>query len=160
MSLDSNASTAAPSAATPKSINLDGEMTAAQPLSVGIAPADLVCTTIPGNLLVANQGVSQYKLDEQEAENLLIEFKANMAEQFPFVVIQPNYTSQSLHHDRPLLSKAIIVAASHENSDRQMALGADLMENLTTRLLFRAEKSLDILQALLILIAWYEYSAL
>lgn len=160
VSLDSNGSTAGPSAATPKSINLDGETTAAKPLSGGIAPADLVCATIPGNLPVASQGVSQLEPDEQEAEILLTEFKTNMTEQFPFVVIQPDCTSQSLHHERPLLSKAIIVAASHENSDRQLALGANLMENLTTRLLFRAEKSLDLLQALLILTAWYEFSAL
>ena len=47
-----------------------------------------------------------------------------------------------------------MVASSHRNSDRQMALGANLMEDLTMRLLFRAEKSLDLLQALLVLIAW------
>lgn len=50
-----------------------------------------------------------------------------------------------------------MVAASHENSDRQLAMGLQLIDNLTPRLLFRAEKSLDLLQALLVLIAWYEY---
>ena len=92
--------------------------------------------------------------DDQEAELLLLEFKTNMTEQFPFVVIAPDSTSQSLQHEKPLLWKAIIVAASHEKSDRQLALGSKLMEDLTTRLLLRVERSLDVLQALLIFIAW------
>ena len=96
----------------------------------------------------------QLEPDEQEAEILLLEFKKNMTEQFPFVVIDSDSTSQSLHNERPLLWKAIMVAASHGNSDRQMALGATLLEDLTTRLLLKAEKSLDLLQALLVFIAW------
>ena len=83
-----------------------------------------------------------------------------MTEQFPFVVIRPEETSQSLRSEKPLLWKAIMVAAAHENSDRQLSLGANLMEDITTRLLFRAEKSLHLLQALLVFIAWYALAAL
>ena len=96
----------------------------------------------------------QLEPDEQEAEIILREFKTNMTEQFPFVVIDSDSTSQSLHSERPLLWKAIMVAASHGNSDRQMAFGANLLEDLTTRLLLKAEKSLDLLQALLVFISW------
>ena len=92
--------------------------------------------------------------DDQEAETLLLEFKTNMTEQFPFVIITPDNTSQSLQQERPLLWKAIMVAASHEKSDRQLALGSKLMEDLTTRLLLKVERSLDLLQALLVFIAW------
>lgn len=160
MSLDSNASTVGLSIATPQSINLDAETTAVKILGGAIAPADLVCTTTAGNLSIASQGMSQLDPDEQEAQDLLLEFKKTMTEQFPFVVVDPYITSQSLHQERPLLWKAIIIAASHENSYRQMVLGADLMEDLTKRLLLRAEVSLDLLQALLVFIAWYELSAL
>lgn len=160
VSLDYNVSAVGHSTATPQSINLDGEAAAAQTLGSDLPPADLLCTTSAGNLPVTSQGVSQLEPDGQEAEVLLLEFKTNLTEQFPFVVIHPDITSQSLHHGRPLLWKAIIVAASHENSDRQMGLGASLMEDLTTRLLFRAEKSLDLLQALLVFIAWYHYHTL
>ena len=92
--------------------------------------------------------------DDREAELLLLEFKTNMTEQFPFVVIAPDSTSQSLLHEKQLLWKAIMVAASHQTSDRQLALGSKLMEDLTTRLLLGVERSLDLLQALLIFIAW------
>lgn len=160
MSLDSNASTAGLSIATPQSINLDAETTAVKILGGAIAPADLVCTTTVEKLSIACQGMSQLDPHEQEAQDLLLEFKKNMTEQFPFVVVDPYITSQSLHQERPLLWKAIIIAASHGNSYRQMVLGADLMEDLTKRLLLRAEVSLDLLQALLVFIAWYHYHTL
>ena len=106
---------------------------------------------------VATDRTLSVEPNEQEAEIMLLEFKVNMTEQFPFVVIPTDSTSQSLQRERPLLWKAIMVAASHKNSDRQLALGLKVIDNLTPRLLFRAEKSLDLLQALLVLIAWYEF---
>ena len=120
----------------------------------GVVPADLVSTPISGSLSVTHQRPLQFELNEQESENVLLEFKTNMAEQFPFVVIHPDSTPGSLGQERPLLWNAIIAAASHGDSDRQMTFGANLVEDLTTRLLLMAEKSLDLLQALLILIAW------
>ena len=94
---------------------------------------------------VATDRTLSVEPNEQEAEIMLLEFKVNMTEQFPFVVIPTDSTSQSLQRERPLLWKAIMVAASHKNSDRQLALGLKLIDNLTPRLLFRAEKSLDLL---------------
>lgn len=158
MSLDSNASAAGPSTGTPQSINLDGETTAVRTFGGSIASADIAFAPTAGNLSFSNQGVPPVEPHGQEAEMLLLEFRTNMTEQFPFVVVHPDRTAQSLHCERPLLWKAIMVAALHRNSDRQMAVGAKLMENLTTRLLFKAEKSLDILQALLIFIAWYGFN--
>lgn len=160
VSLDSNASTAGPSIAAPQSINPDGEISAPKNLNCSLAPVDHLSTAPAGKLSVARTAPSQLEPDQREADLWLLEFKTNLAEQFPFVVLHPQSTSQSLHHERPLLWKAVMVASSHRNSDRQMALGANLMEDLTMRLLFRAEKSLDLLQALLVLIAWYHYHTL
>lgn len=53
-----------------------------------------------------------------------------------------------------------MVAASHGDPTRQLTLGSELMEDLISRLLFRTERSLDLLQGLLIFIAWYAISAL
>ena len=121
-------------------------MTTAQNISDSILSNDPIGGATDGSLSVEPDG--------QEAEILLLEFKTNMTEQFPFVVISPEKTSQSLQQEKPLLWKAIMVAALHENSHRQLALGSKLMEDLTTRLLLKVERSLDLLQALLIFIAW------
>ena len=121
-------------------------MTTVRNLSDGILSNDPIGSATDRSVLV--------EPDNQEAEILLLEFKANMTEQFPFVVITPDSTSQSLQQEKPLLWKAIMVAASHGKSHRQLALGSKLMEDLTTRLLLKVERSLDLLQALLIFIAW------
>ena len=131
---------------------LDGGMKIVQKTSDSISPNDPIGCVTDSSLSV--------EPNDQEAEILLLEFKTNMTEQFPFVVIAPDSTSQSLQLEKPLLWKAIMVAASHEKFDRQLALGSKLMEDLTTRLLLRVERSLDLLQALLIFIAWYGFSTL
>ncbi len=155
VSLDTTASRTEPSISAPPSINLDREISGLKSLDCGIAPADFPSATTAGKSSVTSRGSSQFEPDELEAELLLLEYKTNLAEQFPFVVLHLNSTSQSLQHESPLLWKAIIVASLQRNSDRQMALGANLLEDVTMRLLLKAEKSLDLLQALLIFIAWY-----
>ena len=160
LSLDSNASTGERSSAATQSITLDGETIALETLNSSIGLPDLLPPVTAGSLSVTRPGLSQLEPDKQEAESLLLEFKTNLAEQFPFVVLPLDSMSQSLHQERPLLWKAIMVASSHENSHCQMTLGADLVEDLIMRLLFRAEKSLDLLQSLLVLVAWYIFSAI
>lgn len=145
ISLNSNASTAGPSAATPPSTGMDGRTATVKTTDSSTSSSELV--------RVATDRTLSVESNEQEAEIMLLEFKVNMTEQFPFVMIPTDSTSQSLQRERPLLWKAIMVAASHENSDRQLALGFRMIDNLTPRLLFRAEKSLELLQALLVLIA-------
>jgi hypothetical protein len=53
-----------------------------------------------------------------------------------------------------MLWRSIVVAASYHNPRRQIALGWKLMEEFSTRILLKAEKSLDLLQALLVHVAW------
>jgi hypothetical protein len=97
---------------------------------------------------------SHFDLPNQEGAFLLLEFRTSMARQFPFAVIPPNATSESLRTERPMLWKAILTAASCLKPSRQVAMGQELIEEFSTRLLLNGEKSLDLLQALPIHIAW------
>lgn len=90
-----------------------------------------------------------FYVEPREASFLLLEFRTQMAAQLPFVVI-PDAASQSLRRERPMLWKAIMTAASVHDPLRQEVLGRKLMEEFSTRLLLRGEKSLDLLQALLV----------
>ena len=146
-SMNSNASTTGTSTKRPSSKACSPLIAIAQPVSVsgGIARVDLARCTAAKALLA--------EADEREAEHLLSELKANMTEQYPFVVTRPETNQQFLLHKRPLLWKAIMIAAPHGNQDRQLALGAEMIETLTTCLLFKAEKFLDLLQALLVFLA-------
>ena len=158
VSLDSSES--APGASTAATQSIISDETNSVKSVNGGAQFDLQCAASAASSSIMIQRVSHVEPDEQEAEILLLEFRSNMTEQFPFVVIRPEETSGSLRSEKPLLWKAIMVAAAHGNCDRQLSLGANLMEDITTRLLFRAEKSLQLLQALLIFIAWYALAAL
>jgi hypothetical protein len=95
-----------------------------------------------------------FDIGRQDEALLLLEFRTQMAPQFPFVVIPPDATSESLRRERPMLWRSIVVAASYHNPQRQIALGWKLMEEFSTRILLKAEKSLDLLQALLVHVAW------
>ena len=154
VSLDYNVSTAGPSTAATQSIISD-ETNHVKLVNGDVAQFDLQCTASAASSAIITQRTSHVEPDEQEAEILLLEFRSSMTSQFPFVVIRPEETSQSLRSEKPLLWKAIMFAAAHGDSDRQLSLGSNLIEDITTRLLFRAEKSLQLLQALLVFIAWY-----
>lgn len=97
---------------------------------------------------------SHFDLPNQEGAFLLLEFRTSMARQFPFVVIPSNATPEGLRTERPMLWKAILTAASCFKPSRQEAIGQELIEELSKRLLLNGEKNLDLLQALLIHIAW------
>ena len=160
VSLNSNASTAGPSTTTTPSSNPDGELTGMRESESAFVRPDQVPAATAEKPPVTRRIPLLLEPNGQESEILLREFTTNMADQFPFVVIHSDTTSLNLYHESPLLWKAIMVAASHGNSNRQMALGADLVEDMTTRLLLKNEKSLDLLKALLVYLAWYEIPGL
>jgi hypothetical protein len=93
-------------------------------------------------------------LQPNEAANLVLEYRTQMAPQFPFVVIPPDETPESLRLGRPMLWGAIVTAASYHDPSQQEALGWKMMEQFSTRLLVRAEKTLDLLQGLLVHLSW------
>lgn len=100
---------------------------------------------------------SWFCIDPREANELLLEFRNSMASQFPFVVVRPHETSASLRSKKPFLWKAIMTAASHQNLDRQVAMGKAFTEEFSFQILIHAKKSLDMLQGLLVHIAWYVF---
>lgn len=72
---------------------------------------------------------------------------------FPFVVI-PQQTVQSLRRTRPYLLKAVITAAAHKDRELQRRRAVDFITSLSKAILIDGEKSLDVLQALLVHLAW------
>lgn len=101
-----------------------------------------------------------FNIPTEEAESLLTDFRNNMAHHMPFVVVPPFLTSEDLCRNRPMLWKSIITAALYSQPDRQEVLGWKFMEELSTRLLLKAEKSLDLLQGILVHLCWFVSSFL
>ncbi|KAL1649921.1 hypothetical protein SLS58_001297 [Diplodia intermedia] len=78
-----------------------------------------------------------------------------MSKYFPFVIIPPDATVQTLRDTKPFLLKSIIVVASIQDLAKQRALGHALMAELTTQLLIQGRRSVDLLQGILVWLAWY-----
>jgi hypothetical protein len=93
-------------------------------------------------------------LSSHEVQHLLDRYTILMAPNMPFVHLPPNPTATSFTKS-PLLLRAIIVVAHFHNTSTQQILMHDLIQQLTTTIFTSADKSLDILQALLILCTWY-----
>lgn len=82
-----------------------------------------------------------------------------MSSLFPFVSV-PAKSTVDLRREHPCLFKAMITVASWQNRSLQNRRGEDLTRDLTFRLLIEGEKSLDLLQAMLVRWIWYVISSL
>lgn len=88
----------------------------------------------------------------EEVEESLKYFKSK-AQAFPFVLC-PEEGVDNLRRERPFLLLAILTFAQGKNTRLQQALEHELKEGLGRRLIMNGEKSLDLLQGLLVYLAW------
>jgi hypothetical protein len=91
------------------------------------------------------------------AQILLNRFRCSAAQQFPFVIISPNTTLNFFRRDTPFLFLAVMATMMFDNPFLQSRLGEELRNQVFRRMLFGCEKSLELLQGLLIYAAWYFY---
>lgn len=87
-------------------------------------------------------------------EVYLDRYRRLMADGCPFVKIPQEASFVRVYQQRPMLMSAIAVVASFHDLNKQHDLAQDFMRIMSERILFRSEKSIDILQALLIFITW------
>lgn len=80
-----------------------------------------------------------------------------MTPHFPFVAIAETVTIQDLLRDKPSLCLAILGAASFLNLKLQRTLGGLINGLIGARIVSGTFASLDMLQALLVHLAWYVF---
>lgn len=90
-----------------------------------------------------------------EAEVLLDRYQRLMASAMPFVIIPPTVTAQQLYAEKPTLLHSIVVVASWHDITAQQTNVKRLLRNLSERIMIHCEKSVDILQAILVFVGWY-----
>lgn len=100
------------------------------------------------------KGYFRIQVPAEYEEKLFKVFRTEMNGYFPFVVIPPLQGIIQFRQERPFLFRACIAAAAHTDPPLQMRLGEDLLKYIGERMLLCTEKSLDMLQGLLVLIAW------
>ncbi|KIV89461.1 hypothetical protein, variant [Exophiala mesophila] len=82
------------------------------------------------------------------------DFRTAMAQHFPFVVIPPELTTTILRRDSPFLFLACITVAANAETTAQGYLANKFLNHVSEHMLFRCEKSLDLLQGLLVFMYW------
>jgi hypothetical protein len=95
------------------------------------------------------------ELSSKEADDILYVYQTQIMEYFPFVIVPDGTTTQDLRDDKPFVFATIMIAASRQKICTQAAAGNRLMEYLSVHMLQNGEKSLDLLQGLLIYLAWF-----
>ncbi|KAF4974446.1 hypothetical protein FZEAL_8646 [Fusarium zealandicum] len=90
-------------------------------------------------------------------QDLLDVFRAKMTPHFPFVVVPGTLSVQDLVREKPVLCVAILSAASHGDPKLQRALGNTFNEIVAIRLVKGPFATLDMLQGLLVHLAWAHY---
>jgi len=78
-----------------------------------------------------------------------------MAQNFPFVIIPPDISARSLRSQKPFLFGTVMLAATRIKISDQKPMRETLMEYHSIRLLVNGEKNIDLLQGILVYIAWF-----
>ena len=99
-------------------------------------------------------GVISHGEDAIRPGQLLFFYRSYMFDQFPFVIITPGTKADELKQQKPFLYKTVLMAASFQYKPFQDKMSEEIWEYLCTHMIIKAEKSLDLLQGLLVLMAW------
>ncbi|KAJ5976216.1 hypothetical protein N7481_009923 [Penicillium waksmanii] len=91
---------------------------------------------------------------EKEGELLLEHFATKMVHLFPFVVIPTSVTAEQLRQEKPFLFLNLAMVAC-QSASRQRELSKTVKEYVAEHIVLRSERSLDLLQGLLVFLAWF-----
>ncbi|OAA77741.1 Zn(2)-C6 fungal-type DNA-binding domain protein [Akanthomyces lecanii RCEF 1005] len=94
----------------------------------------------------------------EDATGLLADYHELWAVTFPFIIVPPDMTSEDLRDKRPFLWKAIMLTATFFDAARQTRLGSELLSDIARAAVVEGVKTLDLLQGMQLLIAWYQYA--
>ena len=111
------------------------------------APPTCPCRSPVGELPVALES----------DETLLSTFVNKLMPEYPFVVLRPGTTAAELASTKPFLFMAIKMVASYQNLRSMRAQNHAIMKHLTEQMLMRSERSLEMLQAILLVLGYYHY---
>ena len=93
-------------------------------------------------------------LSTVKADRLLFRYNTQMVRHSPLVVFHDDLTASRLRETRPTLFLAIMAAASYDEPDLQRKLVGELTRAFAEKIIVRAEKSFELIQALQISITW------
>ncbi|KAF4495368.1 cercosporin resistance [Fusarium agapanthi] len=124
---------------------LNGNSSGQLPLSLGL--------TLQGTLDIVDRGF----LSLAEAQGLLDNYRSKAVQHFPFVPISSETTVSYLRSAKPFLFMCVMATMKFDNCSIQHQIGEEIRNQAHQRVLMQSESTLEILQGLLIYLAWYQY---
>lgn len=101
--------------------------------------------------------VKQGLLSIETARCLVQQYKSDMYPNYPIVYLAPDCTADTLRQAKPMLFLAILAAAAgKEHHDLAIKLDRMALEEYANRTVLSSEKSLELVQALLVSSTWYQ----
>ncbi|CAG9982033.1 unnamed protein product [Clonostachys byssicola] len=91
------------------------------------------------------------------AHELLETFRNKAINHFPFVVLPHHASLHSVRRDSPFLFLCIMATMMVKDCTLQRQLGEEIRTQAYQRIMMGREKSMDLLQGLLVHVAWYQY---
>lgn len=110
----------------------------------------------PGDALQKNTAIIE-ELDQGLQEKILGEFRGVMSYFFPFVMLPQQATAATIRKERPNLYRACIFAGCRRYPVWQRELAECILKHTAEAMLVYGERSLDLLQGLLVFVSWYQY---
>lgn len=99
--------------------------------------------------------IRQFIPSDREAEMMLDHFRVNMMPHFPFVIIPAEVSLNDLRREKPFLFTTVMMVGCRHDASRQVAIASKIREIISYSVLVKGEQSLDMLQGLLIYLAWH-----
>jgi hypothetical protein len=94
------------------------------------------------------------RVEHEEAVSMLKRYE-ELNHHFPFVVLPQQWTLSEMLRTKPILALGIFSAMSSPSVAKQRSLCLTFQRVLSERLIINGDKSLDLLQGLLVHLAWY-----
>jgi hypothetical protein len=124
-----------------------------QPVSASLE-SDTGSSLHPTSRQISDDCIDQGLISLGEAEDLLSSYRRMSQNHFPYVLLLDDISLSQLRRDRPVLLIAILTVSSWKNRPRQLILEELLLKDFGTSFFFDCEKRFEILQALLVYLAW------
>ncbi|QKX64346.1 uncharacterized protein TRUGW13939_11520 [Talaromyces rugulosus] len=112
-------------------------------------------SVLEGQPSIVDQGI----LSEAEAERLVTTFQRDLVPKFPFVLIAHGETAAHLRDREPFLFLCVVAAAMGSAHPLRKTVAEEIMKHVTSRVVARSERNLELLRGLLVHSAWYSYPA-
>ncbi|RYP89311.1 hypothetical protein DL770_004463 [Monosporascus sp. CRB-9-2] len=96
-------------------------------------------------------------LTMERANHLVGIYKSTLTTHFPFVIIPPQLSAESLRQEKPFLFLTVLASASFHDMPLQRNLGNVVKQIISERMVRGDTGSFELLQGILVFLAWSHY---